>query len=148
MDTVSRETRSRIMSSISSSRNRSTELRLRAHLIKSAISGWKLRPTQIQGKPDFVFPKARLAVFVDGCFWHSCPSCGRPPHSNLEYWDEKLMRNKQRDKMISKQLRRDGWRVLRVWEHSVLERPELLVARIRQMLGPQKTKRTQTKAKR
>jgi DNA mismatch endonuclease (patch repair protein) len=68
-------------------------------------------------RPDIVFPRPRLAVFVDGCFWHSCPSHGTAPQRNTEYWARKLERNRIRDAMVAKALGESGWQVLRIWEH-------------------------------
>lgn len=119
MDTVSQETRSRVMAQVRSQRNRSTEWRLRACLVRAGIRGWKLNPIDVPGKPDFVFQDKRLAVFVDGCYWHGCPKCYRRPSSNTEYWDAKVNRNRNRDVKTTAELRRCGWRVLRIWEHEL-----------------------------
>jgi DNA mismatch endonuclease (patch repair protein) len=77
-----------------------------------------------------VFLEHRLAVFVDGCFWHACPLHGRKPGSNREYWVPKLRRNRRRDLEVSRRLRADGWSVLRIWEHRLI-RPQSVAARIR-----------------
>lgn len=119
MDTVSPGIRSRVMAQVRSKGNRSTEWRLRAFLIRTGIRGWNLNPPDICGKPDFAFREQRLLLFVDGCYWHGCPKCYRRPSSNLGYWDAKVARNRARDMKIAKQLKRDGWRVLRIWEHQL-----------------------------
>ena len=119
MDTVSTEIRSRVMAQVRSERNRSTEWRLRASLMRAGIRGWKLNPTDLLGKPDFVFREQRLLLFVDGCYWHGCPMCYRRPSSNTEYWDAKVARNRSRDKKTTARLKRDGWRVMRIWEHQL-----------------------------
>lgn len=76
------------------------------------------------GNPDFVFPVARLVVFVDGCFWHGCPRCYGAPRRNVRFWREKLLYNKARDRRITASLRANGWKVLRLWEHDLMrERP-------------------------
>jgi DNA mismatch endonuclease (patch repair protein) len=67
-------------------------------------------------KPDFVFPKLKLAVFVDGCFWHGCPKHATKPANNKEFWRRKLAGNKTRDWVVNRVLRRAGWRVIRIWE--------------------------------
>jgi DNA mismatch endonuclease, patch repair protein len=72
-------------------------------------------------KADVVFTRDRVAVFVDGCFWHGCPDHGNTPKANTSYWGPKLRRNKQRDKRINRELRADGWAVLRIWEHEPLD---------------------------
>jgi DNA mismatch endonuclease (patch repair protein) len=74
------------------------------------------------GRPitiDVAFPKAKLAVFVDGCFWHSCAEHGTEPRSNLRYWGPKLKQNIERDREVDRRLIAGGWEVLRVWEHEV-----------------------------
>lgn len=69
-------------------------------------------------RADIVFPAYRLAIFVDGCFWHSCPQHGRVPTLNNEYWSAKLAANAERDNRVSKELQGAGWRVMRIWEHA------------------------------
>jgi len=119
MDTVSRERRSEIMAAVRSRGNRSTEWKIRAILIQSGIRGWKLHCQYLPGRPDFTFLKERIAVFVDGCFFHGCPKCGRIPKSNQDFWRTKILKNKIRDRRCRAQLRRSGWRVLRLWEHDL-----------------------------
>lgn len=68
-------------------------------------------------RPDIVFLRERLAVFVDGCFWHSCPLHGNSPRTNAGYWGPKLQRNRERDMLVTAALESDGWTVIRVWEH-------------------------------
>ncbi|MGA2723419.1 MAG: very short patch repair endonuclease [Bryobacteraceae bacterium] len=133
MDTVSPETRSRVMAQVRSQRNRSTEWRLRACLIQAGIRGWKLNPQDIDGKPDFAFPGRRVLLFVDGCYWHGCPRCYRRPSSHTDYWDAKVRRNRARDRRTTARLKRDGWRVLRIWEHQ-LSATDLILGRIKAAL--------------
>lgn len=130
VDTVDIRTRSAIMSRVRSRGNRSTEKRLRACLIRSGVAGWVLHSSELVGRPDFVFATLRIAVFVDGCFWHACPQCLRMPQTNRRYWTAKIEQNRLRDRRISKQLRKAGWTVLRVWEHEVKARPTAVVRRI------------------
>lgn len=66
---------------------------------------------------DIVFPRANLAVFIDGCFWHDCPIHGSRPKSNAEWWREKIQQNVERDQDTNRRLRDLGWRVIRIWEH-------------------------------
>ena len=82
------------------------------------ITGWRRRQS-IFGKPDFVFPKLKLAVFVDGCFWHCCPKHCNRPANNAAFWRRKLDANRQRDRLVGRTLRKMGWQVLRVWEHEL-----------------------------
>jgi DNA mismatch endonuclease (patch repair protein) len=88
------------------------------------------------GKPDFVFPKLRLAVFVDGCFWHGCPRHGVKPRQNAAFWRRKIAANRTRDRLVNRTLRKMGWRVLRVWEHELARRNESrLLRRLLAMLS-------------
>lgn len=73
----------------------------------------------LPGRPDVVFLRARVAVFVDGCFWHGCPAHCRVPAGNRPYWVRKIARNRARDRAATRALRARGWRVIRIWEHAV-----------------------------
>ena len=126
MDSVSPEVRSRVMARVQSRRNRSTEWRVRAALIGAGIRGWKLNAVDILGTPDFIFPVERVAVLVDCCFLQGCSRCNRIPSSNVEYWKQKIQRNKVRDRINSRNLRRQGWRVIRVWEHQLKSTDQVL----------------------
>jgi DNA mismatch endonuclease, patch repair protein len=126
VDTVSPEIRSRTMAQVRSQRNRSTEWRLRAYLIRAGIRGWQLNPQDLLGKPDFAFREQRLLLFVDGCYWHGCPKCYRRPSTNTKYWDAKVERNRRRDGKTTAQLKRDGWRVMRIWEHQLSKMDSVL----------------------
>lgn len=127
MDTISPAIRSRVMARVRSRGNRSTEWRLRACLIQAGVRGWKLNPPDMFGKPDFAFQKQRLLLFVDGCYWHGCPRCYRRPSSNTDYWDAKIRRTRARDRRTTRRLKRDGWRVLRIWEHQLSATNAVLV---------------------
>ena len=106
------------MAAIRSRGNRNTELRFADILRRNGIRGWR-RHQKLPGSPDFIFRKAGLAIFVDGCFWHGCPTHGHRPRSNQRYWHPKLERTKARDLAYTKLLRRKGWLVLRIWEHEL-----------------------------
>jgi DNA mismatch endonuclease (patch repair protein) len=118
VDVFSPDLRSEIMAKVKGRNNRSTELRLLRTLQKYKIRGWRRR-SSIFGSPDFVFPASRLAVFVDGCFWHGCPVHGSMPQSNRAFWAEKLTRNRRRDRLVKRTLTKSGWRVLRIWQHEL-----------------------------
>jgi len=118
VDTFSKIERSRIMASVKSANNKSTELRFLSLLKKKGITGWR-RNYSLTGRPDFVFPRLKIAVFIDGCFWHSCHKHCRLPASNKDYWNSKIEKNKIRDKKTSKALRGKGWTVIRIWEHEI-----------------------------
>ncbi len=118
MDRVSKATRSRIMASVRSKGNRSTEQLMARVLRKAGLRGYR-KHWKVQGKPDFAWPDRKIALFVDGCFWHGCPRCNRPSKSNVGFWRRKISANRKRDLRVSRQLRRQGWNVLRVWECTV-----------------------------
>lgn len=80
-----------------------------------------LRVGDVSTKADIVFSRHRIAVYLDGCFWHRCPKHGQLPRANRDYWKPKLERNVQRDNEVTKALRAEGWRVIRVWEHEPIE---------------------------
>ena len=106
------------------------ELRIRSLLHRRGRRFRKdvlIRTPDGRAHADIVFSGARVAVFVDGCFWHSCPVHGSVPKANRDYWEPKLQRNRQRDEAVSRWLTNAGWRVLRVWEHAD---PEAAVAEI------------------
>lgn len=75
-------------------------------------------------KPDFVFPKLMMAVFVDGCFWHGCPQHATQPKTNARFWRDKIARNQARDRQANRLLRKLGWRVVRIWEHELKRKIE------------------------
>lgn len=119
------------MSLIRGRGNRDTELRLIKIFREHGVIGWR-RHQPIFGKPDFIFPALKLAVFVDGCFWHGCPQHGTKPKNNAAFWSAKIAANRARDTCVTRTLRRSGWRVLRLWEHEL--RPKnarRLLARLR-----------------
>lgn len=123
------------MALIRSRGNRDTELRMIALFREHGITGWR-RGVAVFGKPDFVFRAGKVAVFVDGCFWHGCPRHATKPAGNREFWEAKLSRNKARDRKVSRTLRAAGWRVLRVWECALArKRAGATVARIARALA-------------
>ena len=126
--------RSRIMSSIRGKNNKTTERRLQMALVRKSIAGFTLQARYVVGKPDIYFEKERLAIFVDGCFWHGCKRCGHVPKSNTKFWALKIHRNKERDRLASKTLASSGTRVLRFWEHQLTEDLETCVAQVKQTL--------------
>jgi DNA mismatch endonuclease (patch repair protein) len=87
---------------------------------------------EVRVRPDLVFTRARVAVFIDGCFWHSCPEHGDQPRTNTDYWRPKLAANVARDRRVDHALQEDGWQVVRIWEHEdpaqAAERVRLAVA--------------------
>ena len=127
-DVFTKAKRSQVMSRIRGHGNKDTELALMELFRSHGITGWRRR-RPVFGKPDFVFQKQRVAVFLDGCFWHSCPNHSNLPANNRAFWKRKLDRNKARDRLVNRTLRREGCRVIRVWEHDLTrrKRPALLL---------------------
>ncbi|MEA3493052.1 MAG: very short patch repair endonuclease [Candidatus Margulisiibacteriota bacterium] len=118
VDTFSKKKRSSIMRAVRSRGNKSTELKFKKALRKASIKGWRSHP-KLSCAPDFAFQNGKIAIFIDGCFWHGCKKHLRLPKSNVSYWKAKISRNINRDKIASKTLRGQGWKVLRIWEHTV-----------------------------
>lgn len=116
MDTFSKKERSEIMRRVKGKGNRSTEQRLVALLRERQLSGWR-RHLPLPGKPDVAYPRQKVAIFVDGCFWHGCPRHCRIPATNRAYWTRKIERNKMRDRCCTRELKQNGWTVIRIWEH-------------------------------
>ncbi len=127
-DVFTKEKRSEVMSRIRGKGNKETELVMIQILRSHHISGWR-RNQAVIGKPDFVFPKQKVALFVDGCFWHGCPKHSNMPRNNRPFWKKKLGQNKDRDKFVSRELRKAGWKVVRVWEHE-LKYPDKVAAKL------------------
>lgn len=108
------------MASVRGRGNRSTEQVIVAFLEFKGVAGWVTHPKDILGRPDIYFPDLRLAVFVDGCFWHGCPACKRNlPSTRAEFWAAKIAGNRRRDAMVTRVLRANGVVVTRVREHSL-----------------------------
>lgn len=134
-DILSKAERSERMARVRPHANRTTELALREALRRSKVSGWRRhsrlslrikrrdgRPSGRHARPDFVFSRGRVAVFVDGCFWHACPRHRTTPASNRAYWEQKLKGNRKRDREVTRALVKQGWTVIRIWEHDVKKR--------------------------
>jgi len=111
-----KESTSRVMSAIKAT-NTKPELMLRKELWANGARGYRIHWKKVPGRPDIAFPKKKLAIFVNGCFWHKCPSC-KPalPKSNTGFWNEKFEKNVRRDKQKIEQLEDMEWKVITVWE--------------------------------
>ena len=138
--------RSEVMSRIRGRGNRSTELKLAAAFRQRGVVGWRrhvlLKPhiaevdqeprgwhQRVSVRPDFIFRPQKVAVFVDGCFWHGCPQHSKKPMTNSDFWAKKLTGNIQRDQRATRALQAAGWTVLRAWEHD-LTNPGAVVERV------------------
>jgi len=120
-DVFDKQKRSEVMSAIRSQKNKSTELRLIELFKELHITGWR-RHYKIKGKPDFVFLKNKVAVFVDGCFWHGHNCRNVTPKDNKEFWDKKILSNNLRDITVNESLKSKGWQVVRIWECELKKR--------------------------
>ena len=125
--------RSWVMSRIRGKGNEKTEVRLAKLLRREGIRGWR-RHLPVPGRPDFAFRKQKVAIFVDGCFWHGCPRCFRLPKQNRAFWKAKIEGNRRRDRTVNGRLRRLGWKVIRIRECR-LKHSDRIVAKIRQVVG-------------
>lgn len=114
-DSFSQKKRSEIMKAVKSKGNKSTEIKLIEIFKFHHVIGWR-RNSSLIGHPDFIFPKLRIAVFADGCFWHGHNCRNVNPSENAEYWQNKVKRNKARDEAVTKELTEKGWQVVRIWE--------------------------------
>ena len=143
-DTFTRRKRSAVMSALRSRGNAATELRLLALFRAHSLTGWRRGATlrrkgegprlkAFRVKPDFVFRPHRLAVFVDGCFWHGCPRHATSPKTNAAFWRKQISANRTRERLVSRTLRTLGWRVLRIWEHELARKREPRL--VRRLLG-------------
>ena len=126
--------RGQLMSRVRSTGNLTTEKRLASLLRAACVAGWR-RHQPLPGRPDFVWPKAKVVVFVDGCFWHG-HDCGRnvTPRTNAKAWRDKIERNQTRDRRVTPVLRDRGWSVIHIWECSLANYPDRCVDRIRRRL--------------
>ena len=126
-DIFTKAKRSEVMSRIRSTGNRDTEVKLARLMRAAGITGWRRQIAlrchargaerqELKVRADFVFRHKKVAVFVDGCFWHGCPRHGTRPQQNRAFWDAKLERNKVRDRAVTRGLKKAGWTVLRIWE--------------------------------
>ena len=114
-DIFSKEKRSQVMKAVKSKNAKTTELKMLQIFKTSHIIGWR-RTYPMKGKPDFVFPKKRVVVFVDGCFWHGHDCRNVTPKENSDFWDKKRAYNRAHDKEVTMLLMAKGWKVIRIWE--------------------------------
>lgn len=114
-DTMTKKQRSFCMSRI---RGRDTKPELKIKRLMKKL-GFSHQPKGIIGRPDFANKKEKIAVFVDGCFWHGCPKHCKKPKTNKKFWYKKIAANVKRDKQVNTKLKKDGWRVIRIWEHKI-----------------------------
>jgi DNA mismatch endonuclease, patch repair protein len=121
MDKISPETRSRVMAAVRS-KNTGPERAVRT-LVFALGYRYRLHRNDLPGTPDLVFPGRKKVIFVNGCFWHFHQRCAgfRAPKSRVEFWEGKLTRNRQRDRVNQRALRKLGWKVMVIWECEIKE---------------------------
>ena len=132
VDVLTPEQRAYNMSRIRG-KDTSPELKLRKMLSAEGIRGYRIH-YDLPGKPDIVFVKKKIVIFIDGCFWHKCPLDFQEPETRKEFWMTKINSNIKRDKKVNEQLKTDGWKVVRFWEHEVRKKPETVVQKIVELL--------------
>ncbi len=127
-----KESTSAIMSA-NKGKDTKPELIFRKALFKAGLRGYRLH-WKIAGKPDITYPGRKIAIFINGCFWHRCPHC-KPhmPRSNTEYWERKFSKNKERDKKNERVLKEAGWQVLVIWECQLKENLEKCIQQVRDL---------------
>ena len=134
-DVFDERKRSEIMSKVRSKNNKSTELKLIQLFKENHIVGWK-RNYPVKGHPDFVFLDKKIALFVDGCFWHGHDCRNTRPSDNADYWKKKRERNMKHDKEITELFERRGWIVIRIWECEMKKKNrEKLISRLKTEFG-------------
>lgn len=116
--TPRKESTSRVMRA-NKSKGTKPELTLRNILRRQGLVGARYNYKVIEGRPDIAYPARKIAIFVNGCFWHACTKCSTPPKTHKQFWAKKFERNKARDRRKINILRKAGWQVLAVWEHSI-----------------------------
>lgn len=133
-DRLTRTQRSWNMSRIRGRDNKETEGVILSLLRRNGITGWR-RHLKLLGRPDFAFIDKKVALFVDGCFWHGCPRHSNLPKSNRTFWKRKFITNKERDLFVSITLRSKGWKVVRIWEHELTHQTQQrVISRIKKAL--------------
>lgn len=123
-------------------RDTAPELELRRTLWAMGVRGWRLHPRRVPGKPDLAWIGRRLAIFVDGAFWH-----GHPDHywgQSGEFWDAKIERNRARDRRVDEELGSAGWSVLRIWDFEIQRDPGACAERVAAALGERTDRRRRT----
>ncbi len=117
MDVHTKEQRSYNMSQIKS-RNTKPEVQFRKYVWGKGLRGYRIH-SKLPGRPDLYFGRAKVAIFIDGCFWHKCPKCFKPPKTNKKFWREKMEKNIERDVKNDVALRVIGIDIIRFWEHEI-----------------------------
>lgn len=130
-----KEITSKVMSA-NKAKNTTPEIKFRELLSQEGIKGYRINLKKVAGTPDIAFTKHKVAIFINGCFWHRCPYC-KPslPKTHRDFWKQKFTKNKIRDKEKVAALRKGGWKVLTIWECQIKKHPDRSVIRVRTILS-------------
>lgn len=129
-----KESTSKVMRA-NKAKNTTPELVMRRLLLSEGIRGYRLNWKKAPGSPDIAFPNKKIAIFINGCFWHRCPHCNPSfPKTNKAFWNQKFTKNILRDKEKISILRQNGWMVLTIWECQIKKHPTRCVARVSKLL--------------
>ncbi|WP_343704063.1 very short patch repair endonuclease [Chitinophaga sp.] len=121
---------SKVMSAIKSKETK-PEVQLRKALFSVGLRGYRKNLKELPGKPDIAYTKWKIAIFINGCYWHGCQQCGwKPPKHNTEYWVNKINKNRQRDLQKIDALKSIGYKVITIWEHELKGSMDLVVKKI------------------
>lgn len=112
----------------------SLEVRFRKALWQAGLR-YRLHPSNVPGTPDLAIRKIRVAVFIDGCFWHGCPFHFVPPHTRTEFWVLKIRRNRERRQEVRRELSKQGWKIVELWEHQIRRAPKASLRRVLHAAG-------------
>ncbi|MBI2572227.1 very short patch repair endonuclease [Candidatus Woesearchaeota archaeon] len=133
-DVHTKKQRSQNMAAIKNRGNKSTENKLRLLFRGYKINGWRRHYKSLPGTPDFIFMRNKVAIFVDGCFWHGCMKCRFSPQTNKQFWRNKIKENIHRDRKQVQQIKKRGWIVIRIWEHQIKKNPVVAIKKILTLL--------------
>lgn len=133
VDVLTKKQRSYNMSRVRAT-NTEPEVKLRRLLSDKGFKNYKINYSTLLGKPDIVFIKRRIAIFIDGCFWHKCPVCFVKPETRIKFWMEKIQENLKRDRKVNAGLKKKGWSVIRIREHAVEKNPEQVLSKLVKVL--------------
>lgn len=129
------ELTSKIMSKIKA-KNTKPEIIFRKALWKDGLKGYRIHWKKVAGKPDIAFPGRKIAIFINGCFWHRCPKCNPPfPNTHQDFWKNKFQKNKERDKKKINDLQEDGWKVIVIWECKIKKNINECLNRIKDVMN-------------
>jgi len=132
-DIFSKKKRSEIMSKIRS-KDSKIEVEFRKKLWQAGFR-YRKNATKYFGKPDLVLPKYKAVIFIDSCFWHGCKRHGSMPQTRKKFWEEKIARNKQRDKEVNRHYKKVNWKIFRIWEHEIERGAPMIINKLEKRIS-------------